>query len=147
MSSGDGEESSSPTTQKQRVKTVTQATTVEGDPTTVIQTTTAESEPPPENSGQGGGKVSYDEAVALTDESTALMDEGNYEDALPLALQAHKSLRNSGELYEAYAAYNAGKSYIELGDCNKGLPLLDESEAIQGERSEIEDARAQCDGG
>jgi eukaryotic-like serine/threonine-protein kinase len=146
MSSGDGEESSSPTTQKQRVKTVTQATTVEGDPTTVIQTTTAESEPPPENSGQGGGKVSYDEAVALTDESTALMNEGNYEDALPLALQAHKSLRKSGELYEAYAAYNAGKSYIELGDCNKGLPLLDESEAIQGERSEIEDARAQCDG-
>ena len=53
-------------------------------------------------------------------------------------------LRGSGDIYEAYAAYNAGKSLIELGDCKKGLKYLDASEAIQGSRSEIREARAQC---
>jgi serine/threonine protein kinase len=151
MSSGDD----GGDTQGAKVKTVTQATTVKGDPTTVIQTTTAQSEPdptteesPPDKpSGKDKGKVSYDEAVALTDDATGLMNDGNYEDALPLALRAYKSLRGTGELYEGYAAYDAGKSYIELGDCKKGLPLLDASEEIQGQRSEIDQARAQCSGG
>ena len=131
-------------------RTITRETTVEGDPTTVTETTAAESEPestePDQNTSgsSGNGLVSYDEAVALTDESTALMADGNYAEALPLARRAYRSLRGSGELYEAYAAYNTGKSYIELGDCNKGLRFLDASEAIQGARSEIDAARAQC---
>jgi eukaryotic-like serine/threonine-protein kinase len=142
-SDGDGRETQA------KVKTVTQATTVQGDATTVIQTTTAEAEPettetmePPGNGG--GGLVSLDEAMALTDEATGLMAEGNYGDALPLARRAYKSLRGSGDIYEGYAAYNAGKSWIELGKCNKGLPLLDASEEIQGHRDEIDAARTQC---
>ena len=94
--------------------------------------------------GGGGGKLSYDEAKELTDEATALMRQGDYEGALPLAERAYKSLHGSGDIYEAYAAYNAGKSLIELGDCKKGLKYLDASEAIQGSRSEIREARAQC---
>ncbi len=94
--------------------------------------------------GGGGGKLSYDEAKELTDEATALMRQGDYAGALPLAERAYKSLRGSGDIYEAYAAYNAGKSLIELGDCKKGLKYLDASEAIQGSRSEIREARAQC---
>jgi serine/threonine protein kinase len=94
--------------------------------------------------GGGGGKLSYDEAKELTDEATALMRQSDYAGALPLAERAYKSLRGSGDIYEAYAAYNAGKSLIELGDCKKGLKYLDASEAIQGSRSEIREARAQC---
>ncbi len=150
-SDGDGD-TNTQGAQSQEVKTITQATTVQGDPTTVIQTTTAEepSEPTtseeaaPVDNGGGGPKVSYDEAVALTDQATGLMRDGNYADALPLALQAYRSLRGTGDIYEAYAAYNSGKSYVELGDCTKGLRYLDASEQIQGQRSEIDDARAQC---
>ena len=94
--------------------------------------------------GGGGGKLSYGEAKELTDEATALMRQSDYAGALPLAERAYKSLRGSGDIYEAYAAYNAGKSLIELGDCKKGLKYLDASEAIQGSRSEIREARAQC---
>ncbi len=147
-SGGDGE---SGQTQPADVKTVTQQTTIEGEPTTVLQTTTAETSTeaptesaPPDQTGGGGGLVSDDEAVALTDQATAFMNDGDYESALPLARRAYRSLRGSGQLYEAYAAYNTGKSWIELGNCNKGLPLLDASEEIQGQRSEIDQARAQC---
>jgi eukaryotic-like serine/threonine-protein kinase len=126
-----------------KAKTVTQVTTVEGEGTTVIQTTTAETDQEAPASG-GTGLVSYDEAVALTDEATGLMEQGDFESALPLARRAYKSLRGSGDIYEAYAAYDAGKSYIELGNCKKGLPLLDASEQIQGQRSEIDEARAMC---
>jgi serine/threonine protein kinase len=94
--------------------------------------------------GGGGGKLSYGEAKELTDEATALMRQGDYEGALPLAERAYKSLRGSGDIYEAYAAYNTGKSLIQLGDCKQGIKYLDASEAIQGSRSEIREARAQC---
>ena len=113
----------------------TELTVTEQAPTTAPATTAA---------GGGGGKLSDDEAKELTDEATALMRQGDYTSALPLAERAYKSLRGSGDIYEAYAAYNAGKSLIELGDCKRGLKYLDASEAIQGSRSEIREARAQC---
>jgi serine/threonine protein kinase len=114
----------------------TEVTVTEQAPTTASATAAG--------GGGGGGKLSYDEAKELTDEATALMRQGDYAGALPLAERAYKSLRGSGDIYEAYAAYNAGKSLIELGDCKKGLKYLDASEAIQGSRSEIREARAQC---
>jgi len=115
----------------------TEVTVTEQTPTTASATAAA-------GGGGGGGKLSYEEAKELTDEATALMRQSDYAGALPLAERAYKSLRGSGDIYEAYAAYNAGKSLIELGDCKKGLKYLDASEAIQGSRSEIREARAQC---
>jgi eukaryotic-like serine/threonine-protein kinase len=149
MTSGDGGgEQAAP---QEQVKTTTQVTTVQGDPTTVTTTTAATTAPTTtgDNSGsgsRGGGQVSYNEAVALTDRATGLMNEGNYDAALPLALRAYRSLRKTGEIYEAYAAYDAGRSHIELGNCKKGLPLLNASERIQGQRDEIDQARGQCSG-
>jgi hypothetical protein len=115
----------------------TEVTVTEQAPTTAPATTAS-------GGGGGGGKLSYGQAKELTDEATALMRQGDYEGALPLAERAYKSLRGSSDIYEAYAAYNAGKSLIELGDCKQGLKYLDASEAIQGSRSEIREARAQC---
>ena len=114
----------------------TEVTVTEQEPTTGPATTAG--------GGGGGGKLSFEEAKELTDEATALMRQSDYAGALPLAERAYKSLRGSGDIYEAYAAYNAGKSLIELGDCKQGLKYLDASEAIQGSRSEIREARAQC---
>jgi len=145
-----------------RVKTVTttQITTAQGEMTTVYQTTTAVTLPttlaattPPTNAGSGTGGngrsagelVSYDEAVNLTDQATGYIRAGDYRSALPAALQAYQSLRGSGDIYEAYAAYDAGNSYVRLGDCKRGLPLLDASEQIQGPKQPINAARAQCE--
>ena len=128
-------------THTQEGTTVTNQVTVTEQAATTAPATTSSSG---EGGGGGGGNLSYDEAVELTDEATALMGQGDYASALPLAEQAYKSLRGSGDLYEAYSAYNAGKSLIELGDCKKGLKYLDTSEAIQGSRAEIREARAEC---
>ena len=128
-------------THTQEGTTVTNQVTVTEQASTTAPAATSSSG---EGGGGGGGKLSFDEAVELTDEATALMRQGDYESALPLAEEAYKSLRGSGDLYEAYAAYNAGKSLIELGDCKKGLEYLDASEAIQGSRAEIREARAEC---
>jgi hypothetical protein len=80
----------------------------------------------------------------LTDQSTALMRQGRFAEALPVAQQALAKLQGSGELYEAYANYNVGRSLIELGRCDEGLPYLGASEAIQGSRREFREARAKC---
>ena len=54
-----------------------------------------------------------------------------------MAQQALAALQGSGELYEAYANYNVGKSLLELGRCAEAIPYFDRSEQIQGERQEI----------
>ena len=84
------------------------------------------------------------EARQLTDQATAAMQSGDYEEAVQLAERALTRLDGTGDIYEAYALYNAGNSYAELGDCERALPLLDRSEQIQGQRSEIDEARAKC---
>ena len=68
-----------------------------------------------------------------------------YEDqALPIAQQALAKLQGSGDIYEAYANYNVGRSLIELGRCDEGLPYIAASQRIQGPRREFREARAKC---
>jgi serine/threonine-protein kinase len=123
----------------------TQVTTQEGERVTVTETVeppppppTTTSPPPPPPTGGASGRE-------LTDQATGLMRQGRYADALPIAQQALAKLKGSGELYEAYANYNVGRSLIELGRCDEGLPYIDASEAIQGSRREFREARAKCD--
>jgi serine/threonine protein kinase len=99
----------------------------------------ATTSPPPPPSNESG--------PALTDRSTGLMRQGQFAQALPIAQQALQKLQGSGELYEAYANYNVGRSLIELGRCDEGLPYIDASEAIQGSRAEFREARAKCASG
>jgi tetratricopeptide (TPR) repeat protein len=90
------------------------------------------------------GSISFAQAKALQDESTAAMRRGDYETALSLARRALARLRASGDIYEAYANYNVGRSLIELGNCAEGLPYIDRSEQLQGARTEFAAARARC---
>jgi eukaryotic-like serine/threonine-protein kinase len=134
---------------------VTQVTTQEGERVTVTETVEPEpppptppppppaSEPPPPPPPPASNASGTD----LTDQSTALMRQGRYEEALPLAQQALQKLQGSGQLYEAYANYNVGRSLIELGRCEEGLPYIDASEQIQGSRREFREARAKCASG
>ncbi|MGH3103921.1 MAG: hypothetical protein ACRDN6_07495, partial [Gaiellaceae bacterium] len=107
--------------------------------TTEQVTVTAEPAPPPPPPAAGGGDEggTGSDGVALTDQSSALIRAGDYEGALPVAERALSLLQGSGQLYEAYANYNVGKSLLELGRCAEAIPYFDASEAIQGPRKEI----------
>jgi hypothetical protein len=65
------------------------------------------------------------------------MRAGDYQGALPLLEQAVSKLDGTGSLGEAYADYNLAYTRFALGDCTDVLALLDESQQIQGHRSEI----------
>jgi eukaryotic-like serine/threonine-protein kinase len=96
------------------------------------------------------GQVSLDEAVQLTDEATQLLGEERWEEALRTqrrALDALEDTYSDDFRYEAYAAYNMGKALAELGRCEQAFRYLDRSEELQGQRDEIDDARAKCEEG
>jgi eukaryotic-like serine/threonine-protein kinase len=92
--------------------------------------------PPPAPSGRSGQQ--------LTDEATALLRQGRWAEAEAVARQAVAKLNGTGELYEAFAKYDLARALVEQGRCEEALPLLDESEQIQGSRREIREARARC---
>jgi predicted Ser/Thr protein kinase len=125
-----------------------QTVTREGQVTTIQETVTEPAPPPPPPpqeppppppppSGQSGQQ--------LTDQATALLNQGRWQEAETVARQAVAKLNGSGELYEAYANYNLGRALVEQDRCDEALPYLDKSEQIQGSRQEIREARARCE--
>jgi len=121
--------------------TVTVEETVGTTVVTTVVTTTPEAP---------SGQVSLDEAVQLTDEATQLLGEERWEEALRTqrrALDALEDTYSDDFRYEAYAAYNMGKALAELGRCEQAFRYLDRSEELQGQRDEIDDARAKCEVG
>jgi predicted Ser/Thr protein kinase len=136
LTSGDDQPAKSKGTQS-RVTVTAQETVGTTVVTTTVVTTTAT---PPH-------QVTLDEAVALTDQATALLSDERWDDALRTQRRALKTLEDTYSddfRYEAYAAYNMGKALAELDRCEQAVRYLDRSEELQGHRSEIDAARAQC---
>jgi serine/threonine-protein kinase len=102
---------------------------------TVTEPPTSAPQPPPPSTPNG---------VALTDEATRLLGEGDNMGAERAARQALAVLAGTGQLYEAYAEYDLGSALAELGRCDEALEHLERSEEIQGNRKEIDKARKQC---
>jgi hypothetical protein len=126
-------------TEEGRVTTVQTTVTTERAPTTTATTaTTAPTTTAPE------GGLSQSEAARLNDQAYALMNQGRYEEALPMLERAIQPLRGTGELAEAYTSYNLAATRLALGRCDGVIALLNRSQAIQGERSEITEAREQA---
>ena len=124
-------------------ETVKETVTLAG--TTVVETVTtvAEAEPEPTTTEptapptQSAPTVPRGSAASLNDRGYALMRAGDYGGALPLLEQSVSGLAGAGSLTEAYASYNLAYTRFALGNCEGVLALLDRSEAVQGERSEI----------
>ncbi|MGH3128473.1 MAG: serine/threonine-protein kinase [Gaiellaceae bacterium] len=121
------------------VSTITRVTTsVSTETATVSESTTPETEP--EFGGMSGAE--------LDAEGFERMQAGDYTGALPYFEEAVSLLAGSGSLAEAYASYNLAFTRFALGQCDGVLELLDRSEEVQGERSEIKrlrrDAERQC---
>jgi eukaryotic-like serine/threonine-protein kinase len=115
--------------------TETVATTVQAT-TATTGTTAPEPPPPPPATGDG---------VALTDEATALLQQGRWAEAESVAGRAVAALEGSGnQRYLAYALYDLGRAQAEQGKCEAALPNLDRSEDLQGHRTDIDRARAKC---
>ena len=128
-------------------ETRTVITTAQGEVTTVRETvqetttaTTATTAPTTTAPPTGDG-------VELTDQATALLGQGRWAEAEVVARQAVAALQGTdNRLYQAYAAYNLGRALAEQGKCDEALQHLNRSEQLQGEREEITDAKAKCQG-
>jgi hypothetical protein len=119
------------------------ATTEPSQPTTTVGPTTTPDEP----SAGPASLVSVERAVDLNDEAYALMQDGRWEEALPLLQRAVPALRGTYSddfRYEAYAEYNLGRTLVELGRCDDAVPHLERSRDLQGNREEIRDALRDC---
>jgi tetratricopeptide (TPR) repeat protein len=127
-------------TEEGRVTTESVTVTTQQEPTTTAPTTATTATTAPEEE-----TPSASEATELNNQAFALMNQGRYSEALPLLERAIVPLRGSGELIEAYTSYNLAKTRLELGRCDDVVSLLDRSEEIQGERSEITQARRQAE--
>ena len=126
-------------------ETVTRQITVAGGPTTVVQTVTDTPVAPGPQAAIGA-----EEAAELNDEAFVLMQDGRWEEALPLLERAVPALRktySTGFPYEAYAEYNLGRTLEALGSCPQAKRHLRRSERLQGEREEITAALESCSPG
>ena len=121
----------------------TQPTTTAPPPTTTVGQTTAPAQPSP----APANAVSVEQAADLNDEAFALMQDGRWEEALPLLERAVPALRGTYSddfRYEAYAEYNLGRTLVELGRCDDAVPHLERSRDLQGNHPEIRDALRDC---
>ena len=118
-------------------QTVRETVTLPG--TTIVETVTTapeEEEPPPPTTAAEQPPPAAS-ASQLNDEGFRLMQEGRYDEALPLLEQAVAGLSGSGQTAEAYASYNLAFTRRALGQCDGVIDLLNRSEQVQGERKEI----------
>lgn len=129
------------------VRTITRVTTTVStvsDTTSTLTVTETATVPEEETPAPGSGSS----GAELNDAGFERMQAEDYERALPLLEQAISQLAGSGSLAEAYASYNLAFTRIALGSCDGVLELLDRSEDVQGERSEIDrlrqEAQKQC---
>jgi eukaryotic-like serine/threonine-protein kinase len=130
LTRGDGA-TPAPATVITHVRTVT----TQGHVTTVPKPVTVTTAP---RAGIGAG------GAALNNAGFRKMQAGDYTGALPLLERAVQKLQGSNSFDEAYADYNLAYTRFQLGSCDGVLDLLDRSESIQGQRSEIDRLRKQA---
>jgi predicted Ser/Thr protein kinase len=111
--------------------------TVTRSGTTVLRTITTHASPPPATTAAGGASA----AAA----GYAKIRAGDYAGALPLLEQAAQRLQGDHSLDEAYNDFNLALTLAKTQGCSdQVLRLLDESQAIQGRRTPIDELRAAC---
>jgi eukaryotic-like serine/threonine-protein kinase len=134
---GDKQGSSTPARPSVSVKTVTQPGTTVVTTAPAAPTTTAQ-------------QPAAGDPAALNDQAYSLMQQGDYQSALPLLESAVQQLQGHTDLTTAYANYNLGVTLMNLGRCDEAMPYLEASRAIQPDRREVRDAMKaakHCSGG
>jgi serine/threonine-protein kinase len=85
------------------------------------------------------------DGASLNNAGYTKMQAGDFNGALPLLEQAVQKLDGSGSLDEAYAKYNLAFTRFALGDCTGVASLLDQAQAIEGQRKPIDRLRRQAE--
>ena len=127
-----------------QVRTITRVTTTVStvsDTESTLTVTETATVPEVETSAPSSGSSGSE----LNDAGFARMQAEDYEGARPLLEQAVSQLAGSGSLAEAYASYNLAFTRLALGSCDGVLELLDRSEEVQGDRSEIDRLRGEAE--
>ena len=91
--------------------------------------------------------VSIESAIAFTDQSTSALRRGDWEEAERLARLAYPALVGTFTVtnpYEAYVNFDLGDALVGQGQCVSALPYLTRSEALQGPRAPITNAKRRC---
>jgi serine/threonine-protein kinase len=128
--------------------TVVRTATVAGEPQ--VRTVTVEAPAKPPAASPGASQVATPATVsgsALNDQGFRLLKAGDAGAALPILERAVAALQGSGSLTEAYALYNLAVARVSTGNCDGVTELLDNSERIQGARSEIKRLRHEAEKG
>jgi len=128
--------------------TVVRTATVAGEPQ--VRTVTVEAPAKPPAASTGASQVATPATVsgsALNDQGFRLLKAGDAGAALPILERAVAALQGSGSLTEAYALYNLAVARVSTGNCDGVTELLDNSERIQGARSEIKRLRHEAEKG
>src|SRR5579884_1254612 len=78
---------------------------------------------------------------SLNDQAWALMQRGDFTDALPLLQRAVPALAGAGptDPYEAYANFNLGYTLVQLGRCDEAIPYLQTAKRLEPDRHEVQD--------
>jgi tRNA A-37 threonylcarbamoyl transferase component Bud32 len=148
---GDPERTDAASTAPPRTVKVRETITAPGTTVVQTQTVTTAPEPPPEEEEEEAPPTTQQQQAAsgdpveLNDQGYALMQQGDYQGALPLLERAVSGLSGSGELAEAYASYNLAYTRRALGRCDGVLELLNRSQQIQGVRTEITRLRGETE--
>jgi eukaryotic-like serine/threonine-protein kinase len=84
----------------------------------------------------------------LNQQGFDLMNQGRYDEAIPVLQQAVEALSGSGDITYAYALYNLGRSLRLAGRPAEAIPILEQRLAIPnqrgGVRKELEAARREA---
>jgi predicted Ser/Thr protein kinase len=127
-----------------RVKTAVHTVTAQSR--TVVRTviTTAPAPPTPPPATTAASSAVGGDPVAENNRAWSLMQQGDYNGALPLLRDAQGQLQGQGNLAEAYTDYNLGYTLMQLGQCSDALPYLEASRRLQPNRREVKDAISQA---
>lgn len=100
----------------------------------------AKPEPKPEPAPAAAAPVSSEPSGAeLNDQGFALIEQGRYEEAVPVLERAVDALRGSGdELTYAYALYNLGHALRLSGRPEEAIPVLEERLGYPDQRETVE---------
>jgi eukaryotic-like serine/threonine-protein kinase len=128
-----------------RTTETTVVVTSQGRVTTVERQVTVTTTPPARTTTPTAPAPSSASGESLNNAGFAKMQAGDYTGALPLLEEAVRKLEGTRRLDEAYAKYNLAYTRYQLGNCDGVLDLLDQSEAIQGHRKEIDRLRKQAE--
>jgi serine/threonine-protein kinase len=126
------------------VRVSTAVRTVTAQSSTVVSTVVTTAPAPTTEASTRSSASAGGDPIDENNRAWSLMQQGDYEDALPLLQDAQAQLQGRSDLAEAYADYNLGFTLMQLGRCDEAVQYLEASRRLQPDRHEVKDAIRQA---